>query len=41
MGETNIFSERHKVFSGQHLREDWCVNLKTKQKYQNVMRKQI
>ena len=35
----SIFSERHKELFGQNFREGWCTNLKTKQKYQEVMRK--
>ena len=35
----SIFSEGHKELSGQNFREGWCTNLKTKQKYQEVMRK--
>ena len=35
----SILSESHKELLGQNFREDWCTNLKTKQKYQEVLRK--
>ena len=38
--KASIFSESHKELFGQNFREDWCTNLKTKQKYQEVLRKE-
>ena len=38
--KANIFSESHKELLGQNFREDWCTNLKTKQKYEEVLRKE-
>ena len=38
--KASIFSESHKELSGQNFIEDWCTNLKTKQKYQEVLRKE-
>ena len=38
--KANIFSESHKELFEQNFREDWCTNLKTKQKYQEVLRKE-
>ena len=35
--KASIFSERHKELFGQNVREDWCTNLQTKQKYQEVL----
>ena len=35
-----IFSESHKELFGQNFRENWCTSLKTKQKYQEVLRKE-
>ena len=37
--KASIFSESHKELFGQNVRENWCTNLKTKQKYQEVLRK--
>ena len=37
--KANISSESYKELLGQNFREDWCSNLKTKQKYQEVLRK--
>ena len=37
--KASIFSESHKEFFGQNVRENWCTNLKAKQKYQEVLRK--
>ena len=39
--KASIFSESHKELFGQNFREDWCTNLKTKHKYQEVLRKEI
>ena len=39
--KASIFSESHKELFGQNFKEDWCTNLKTKQKYQEVFRKEI
>ena len=36
--KASIFSESHKELFGQNFTEDWCTNLKTKQKYQEVLR---
>ena len=36
----SIFSETHKEFFGKNFRKDWCTNLKTKQKYQEALRKE-
>ena len=38
--KASIFSESHKEFFGQNFREDCCTNLKSKQKYQEVLRKE-
>ena len=38
--KASIFSESHKELFGQSFRDDWCTNLKTKQKYQEIMRKE-
>ena len=38
--KASIFSKSHKELFGQNFREDWCTNLKTKQKYQEVLRKE-
>ena len=38
--KASIFSESHKELFGQNFTEDWCTNLKTKQKYQEVLRKE-
>ena len=38
--KTGIFSESHKELFGQNFREDWCTKLKTKQKCQEVLRKE-
>ena len=37
--KASIFSDSHKELFGQNVRENWCTNLKTKQKYQEVLRK--
>ena len=39
--KASIFSESHKELFGQNFREDWCTNLKTKHKYQEILRKEI
>ena len=39
--KASIFSESHKELFGQNFREDWWTNLKTKHKYQEVLRKEI
>ena len=39
-GKASIFSESHKELLGQNFREDWCINLKSNQKYQEVLRKE-
>ena len=36
--KASIFTESHKELFGENFREDWCTNLKTKQKYQEVLR---
>ena len=38
--KASIFSGVHKELFGQNNREDWCTNLKNKQKYQEVLRKE-
>ena len=38
-GKASIFSESHKELFGQNFRKDWCTSRKTKQKYQEVLRK--
>ena len=38
--KASIFSESHKELFGQNFREDWCTNLKTKQKYQEILLKE-
>ena len=38
--KASIFSESHKKLFGQNFREDWCTNLKTKLKYQDVQSKE-
>ena len=38
--KSRLFSESHKEFFGQNFRENWCTSLKTKQKYQEVLRKE-
>ena len=38
--KANIFSERNKELFGQNFRENWYTNLKTKQKYQEVLQKE-
>ena len=38
--KANIFSESHNELFGQNFREDWCTSLKTKQKYEEVLRKE-
>ena len=38
--KASIFSKSHKELFGQNFREDWCTNLKNKQKYQEVLRKE-
>ena len=35
--KSSIFSESHKELFGQNVGEDWCTNLQTKQKYQEVL----
>ena len=35
-----IFSESHKELFWRNFREDWCTNLKTKQKYREVLLKE-
>ena len=35
--KASIFPESHKELFGQNFREDWCTNLKTKQRYQEVL----
>ena len=37
--KASIFYESHKELLGQNFPEDWCTNLKTKQNYQEVLRK--
>ena len=38
--KASIFSESHKELFGQNFREDWSSNLKTKQKYQEILLKE-
>ena len=38
--KASIFSESHKELFGQSFMEDWCTSLKTKQKYQEALRKE-
>ena len=38
--KASIFSERNKELFGQNFRENWYTNLKTKQKYQEVLQKE-
>ena len=38
--KASIFPESHKELFGQNFTEDWCTNLKTKQRYQEVLRKE-
>ena len=38
--KASIFSESHKELFGQNFRGDWGCSLKTKQKYQEVLRKE-
>ena len=38
--KASIFSESHKELFWQNFREDRCTNLKTKQKYQEVLREE-
>ena len=37
--KASIFPESHEELLGQSFSEDWCTNLKTKQKHQEVLRK--
>ena len=39
-GKASIFSESHNDLFGKNFREDWCTNLKIKQNYQEVLRKE-
>ena len=36
--KADIFTESYKELFGKTFRENWCSNLKTKQKYQEVLR---
>ena len=38
--KASIFSGSHKELFGQKFRKDWCTDLKTKQKYHEVLRKE-
>ena len=38
--KASIFSESHKELFGQNVRENWFTNLKTKPKYQEILRKE-
>ena len=38
--KASIFSENHNELFGQNFREDQCTSLKTKQEYQEVLRKE-
>ena len=38
--KASIFSESHKKLFVQNFRKDWCTNLRTKQKYQETLRKE-
>ena len=39
--KANIFSESHEKLFGQNFRQDWCTNPKTKQKFQEILHKEM